>query len=635
MGDFPLVFAFAATLFCAFILNLATRPRVASRLATAAFFITGLGGLLCYGYGYAVECDNIPVAVLRAALSTAYTFMGKNDFSAVSKAPFFQTILGQSLFWAVHMVALYAIASAIFITAGAGILRRLRLLAALRGDLVLIYGTHSGAITFGRKMSQRRKTSVVFVDPTPAPGSEEAIRTMGAVLRSDSSAIDPDRRFLRSLGIRNLNHRLLRALGLRSARRVCLYALSRNSSANTQYAIKLLSALRAASIPADRTSLTMLGYEDNLRNHLLNGDSYGYGSVTVLDEAEIAARLLVLNAPPFRALTFDAEGCAQQDLHCLIVGFGRVGQAVLQNVTMNGQFAGNKFHAAVFAPDCNRVSGLLSVQAKGLIDEQYDIRFFDCDARSRRMYDYLDQQGRAINYVAICTGDDTLNREIAEDLLHYFSRRGHDIPVCLCSRSGVQQMRAKGETKQWALYSPDILCTDTLDRKARLLNHIYCDNDLTEEENWNRCNYFNRMSSRAAADFSPAFMHMAGMTAQDVQRDGWDPQGPLLENLAQTEHLRWCAFHYAMGFSQMDPQTHLQRATAYAAEKAAHGESDLRISRDLERRLHACLIPWDQLDELSSAENAITGEDEDYQKKDRDNVRILADLLRIDEEATA
>lgn len=618
MGPFLPILISATALFCAFILCLAAKPGVVKRITGVSFVITGIGALLCYGYGYACTIDNLPLAVVRTTLSTATCFLGSSDFSAISDTPFFATDLGKILFWLLLLVARFVTASAILITAGSGILRRLRQLLILRGELVLIYGTTEGALSFGRKMAERKDTSVVFVDASPSTAAEAAARTMGSLVRSDSSALNPNRRFLRSLGIRK-------------NRRIRVYALSGSNSANSRYAAALCKALEEAGIDAAQTSLTMLGLEDSLENALLNGKKYGYGSVTVMDEAEMAARLLIRHVPPFRALSFRENGLPEQGLHCLIVGFGRVGQAVLQQVTMNGQFEGGQFRAAVFAPDCTATSGFLRAQAPGMMN-RYDISLHDCDARSREMYDYLSKNAESINYVVVCTGSAKLNLEIAEDLQRFFSRRGRDLPIALCSHGGVQLLQQGKPARSWSLYGTDILCNDNLDSKARLLNHIYCGKKGTEEGNWAVCSYFNRMSSRAAADFSPAFLHMAGLTAEDVTRDGWKPEGKLLDNMAQTEHLRWCAFHYAMGFAKMDRTTHLQRARKHMEEVQLTGDSKFHMTRDMERRLHACLVSWEELPALDAAENSVTGGSVDNRQKDRNNILILDELLRADEE---
>ena len=165
-----------------------------------------------------------------------------------------------------------------------------------------------------------------------------------------------------------------------------------------------------------------------------------------------------------------------------------------------------------------------------------------------------------------------------------------------------------------------------IDRMAMELNHSYCGSG-TAQENWRNCDYFSRMSSRASADFAMALLHSAGISIQEALED-WNPQGELLENLAKTEHLRWCAFHYCMGFRPMSREEFDARSQIYRKELADTGSGKIRIGKDLQQRIHACLVPWEELDDLSARENAITGKSTDYKEMDRNNVRAIPAILR-------
>ena len=123
---------------------------------------------------------------------------------------------------------------------------------------------------------------------------------------------------------------------------------------------------------------------------------------------------------------------------------------------------------------------------------------------------------------------------------------------------------------------------------------------------------------------------MAGTTEKLVKQTGWNPSGQLLENLSITEHMRWCAFHYSMGFEPMSTQTHLERAKQYIEDVKTNGSSNLRITRDLRTLQHACLIPWEELDSLSERENSITGGKVDYKQHDRLNILAMEKLLSAD-----
>ena len=141
------------------------------------------------------------------------------------------------------------------------------------------------------------------------------------------------------------------------------------------------------------------------------------------------------------------------------------------------------------------------------------------------------------------------------------------------------------------------------------------------------CDYFSRMSSRASADFTHAMLRAAGKTREQVAAGDWDLTAEMLENLSRTEHLRWCAFHYCMGFHTMTDAEFDSRAQEYRHQVAQNGKATIRIGKNMEQRTHACLVDWDELDTLSRKENAITDQNKDYKALDRANVQAIPKML--------
>ena len=165
---------------------------------------------------------------------------------------------------------------------------------------------------------------------------------------------------------------------------------------------------------------------------------------------------------------------------------------------------------------------------------------------------------------------------------------------------------------------------------AMEVNQIYCEeagSTLSAEENWRKCGYVSRQSCRACADFSPAVLRAAGKTEEQVLAGEWPPADDVLENLSVTEHLRWCGRQYTMGYSPMPKEIWEQRAQEYLRQKAEGKEPDIQLSRDDRRKMHACLIHWEELDELSERENRVTGGDTDYKQLNRNNVLRIARVL--------
>ncbi len=609
------VILWTAALFIAIIVNFAVKPRYVSKILGVAAVITGIGGILMYGYGYACVEPSKHMAVMKAAFAVINMFVGGNAFGDISSAPLFQLPGMPLLCWLLHLFGLFSSIGAVASKLGADLLSRLRLLFSFRGNLAVIYGVDAETVSFARQLTEKKGTTVVFVDAAPDAGCIQAIGELGCVLCTGSDALAANARFARSVGIRA------------GKRAIALYALQADAVKNQGYAKRLLATLQTRGVTPQQAALTLRGHEAALEASLQAADGhYGYGTVIAVDLHELAARVMIHEYPPCDTVPFDAGGRAQADFHALVVGFGATGQSALRHLVMNGQFVGSTFRAAVFDPACDALVGPLLHGCPELL-KQYDLTFYPHDGRSRRMYEYLAQHADSLRYIVLSTGSDKHNQELDNQIREFLADRGSYPVIVRCTSTGVSHDTHDGTLEHHSLYRRDLLCSQTIDRTAMIINHYYCGSG-TAEENWRVCDYFSRMSSRASADFAPAMLRAAGMTKETLLQAPWRPEGVLLETLAQMEHLRWNAFHFAMGFSPMPEEMYLHRAGIYREEKARTGASRFRIGKDMQGKRHACLVSWEALNALSARENAITGGSVDYQQMDRNNVYALADVLR-------
>ena len=610
MFNLSLVIVFTGILFLAIIINLAMKKENSAKVTGVCIAVAGVSGLFIYGYGYGLAfADNLPLAVIRSLMAVWGMFVSKNDFSIISGTPLFSSQGAVLYFWLVHLMAQYATASAAIATIGARALRRLRLWLACFGNLSLIYGVNEDSVAFGRQLAETPGNNVVFVDEKVSSSLEGAINSFGGVTVGDKNALWPDKKFLRGLGIRG------------DRRKYDFYLLHKNEAKNVKYAFALKAALETNGIPATATNLVMLGSEETHTAPLQRlGDKYGFGNVSIFDAPGLVARLLIHHFPPAATMDFNDDCSAAENFESVIIGFGAVGQAVMKQLVMNGQFAGSDFSLAVFAPDFEKVSGYISATSHSIIDN-YNVKFYDYDGRSRSMYDYILARKDDMNYIVICTGSEKTNNEIGGEITRYLTRIGSDAQVYLAGYSGITCL-TEGQIppKQHPVFTTDVLCTGKIDSVATQLNHRYCNNDNTPQQNWARCDWFSRMSSRASADFMPS---MAVIARQDPAQQ-WALTDAQLENLGITEHQRWMAFHFVMGYEKMPAEVYGQREQQYISEKSLYGTGKIRVGKDTVARQHACLIPWEELDALSRRENAITGGNVDYKQSDKNNVLAIA-----------
>ena len=614
------VFIFTFALFFAMIMNMASSSKVKTRINSFLLTFTVVSGIVVYAVGYAQTtgaAGDAVTAVLRATLGVCGMFLAKNDWSAIASAPVFQSNLMVAIFWLAHTLAIYLTASAAIASVGAEALKKLHLLLARRGKLVLVFGSDAEAVSFGCGLNGEKGNSVVFVSGGLTSESAAAISKAGAVIRSEANAVHPDAAFIKSLGISG---------GRRS---IEVYAMDANENENLRFAGELLACFKEAGVKPEQTSVSIIGSENAIGSRLDASESnYGYGSVSIYRRSELPARQMILQYPPYNYISFDENGRATEDFNCVIIGFGSHGQAVLKQLIMNGQFEGSTFRAAVFAPHCLDAAGYFRQEAP-CVFEKYNIEFHDCDGRSYELYDYLWKNRKNVKYIAVCAGPENVNCEIASELVEYNWRRGIHTPVIQCWHFGVRTQSAPGAPViKTSCYTRECLSAAYADAGAMALNHVYShDPNSTPMDDWKRCDHFSRMSSRASADFVPAYLKIVGKTA-DEAIESWELSPEMRENLGRTEHHRWCAFHYAMGFSPMELSEWNERAAEYKKDMEEKGSSTVRISKNLAGRTHACLVTWEELPELDKRESAVTGKYCNYQQADLDNIDTIPVLLK-------
>ena len=603
-----------AVCFVAAVLNLAVDSAFRRYLMRTAAVAAVLIGAVFYGHGFVWSMGLGFGALFRALLALCRMFGGINDLASVQDAPLFQYPGAMAVFWLGHFLAFYVMASTAIATLGEGLLRRIRVLLLRRGPLLLIYGVNADSIAYGRSMAKEKRRSVVFVDRHCDPALENTAGSFGAVIEKGTDALSANVRFLRSLNMGPGNRKLE------------LAALHEDGRKNLLYARELLASMSSIGIRPEQTSLLASGIGDEAAAlQALGGE--GYGSVYAFDVYEQTARQMFREHPPCELIGFDGNGKAKEDLHALILGFGRMGRAVLSQLVRNGQFYGSSFRADVFDPGAQ--NGFLHEHP---VMQAYDIRFHGIDGMSDEFFAFLKENRGTVKLIVLCTGTREKNHEIAGDLAAWFPWNEKLPLVLLVSRNGFIWL---GEDRYEAqsVRFPDIAAVDPeeMDALAMQVNHIYCEGMGSMEsarKEWSRCSYADRRSSRACADFYPAVLRASGRTEAQVISGDWPPQGEMLENLSVTEHMRWCAFQYVSGYAPMPEEVWRQRAEQYK-RGAAPG---FRIGRDDGKRLQACLIPWDELDALSERENAVTGGKVDYKQMDRNNILMLSQVLAAKQE---
>lgn len=615
MSNYLIVTLIGSGFFLAMLLLLTAKPTLSRWLTAICGTLAVIGGLLLYGSCYMSLMDSFAVAAVRTLFSVCRMFIGDVDFADVSDASSLTRAWVVVLFWIIHLFAIYTTSSAAISVIGATALKKAKLWLTRRKDLYLIYGVNENSVRFGQELLSSKNAPVVYVDENPEIHLSDTIASSGCVLRTDPKAARGERKFLRSIGVS------------KGSRKIHVFALETDYTKNALYAKALLASFRDLEISSDRISLVIHARDDlSLRNLQVKKDRYGYGFITIYQTQDLVSRLLIQKYPPCKHIRFHAEGAAMEDFEALVVGFGQIGQSVLRSLVMHGQFADSRFRADIFSPDCQDANGYFTNSFPGIF-QQYQIHFHPHDGRSKELYAHLAARREKLKYIAVCTGCEKRNDEIAEEISSFVQRMGLQIPIYRCSPMGIKAICPQtGETMVDTIYHPDILSSQSLDRMAMVVNQHYqgAGNAL---ESWMDCDYFSRISCRAFADSIEAILCAAGKTRQQAAQGDWTFSEKHLETLSRMEHMRWCAFHFANGYLPMSPEEYDARAQLYLKEVKSTGSSTLRIGKNTDARTHACLVDWEDLDALAAKEAKITGQEKNYKQMDTNNILLLPKLL--------
>jgi len=358
----------------------------------------------------------------------------------------------------------------------------------------------------------------------------------------------------------------------------------------------------------------------------------------IINEVDLLIRQMTETHPPFKCagLKFNEFGVAERNFNIIILGFGTMGQQALLRLIMNGQFVtrdGSRMHATVVDREIEHLEEHFrhSYPSLGLCCE---IEFKDYDVRGKVSFEWL-KRCNDLDYIVVALNSNEENKKIALDIRRHYKRKGLALPVIAVSEKGEGPHIVKHDNKiftfgcQEEIYKESIIIDEETSRMAKTVNSVY------GGQPWHELDWFLQESNRASADFIPAMLKLANLTEEKAESEGrLAHDDDHIEVLAQTEQLRWVAFHAVMGYSPISIEEMRRRFETYGGEKNSRNHLDY-CRRDTELRLHVCLSPWDKLDSVSEAyrELARQAGDEkeqnrDFKKNDRDIIKNIPKFLR-------
>ena len=182
------IIAAAVVVFLAMIVSVAIPPRYTRRILGTTAVVTVIMALGMYGYGHSyllingVENHTRLTSILRTVFDASRIFVGSNNWSAIRTAYDDLWKGWEVIFWTLNLLAMMTSASAVIVSLGSRLLKKVRIWIFRMRDITLIYGLNDHTLEFGRVLTEQEKTAVIYIDRTEQTKHHISVDQMGALL---------------------------------------------------------------------------------------------------------------------------------------------------------------------------------------------------------------------------------------------------------------------------------------------------------------------------------------------------------------------------------------------------------------------------------------------------------------------
>jgi len=387
----------------------------------------------------------------------------------------------------------------------------------------------------------------------------------------------------------------------------------------------------------------------------------------IVDNIELLLRQMIKEHHPYKCkgITFNENGVANRQFNTLVIGFGNVGKQALLRLIMNGQFVTedlNLMKAIVIDENIHKLKSHF-VNRYSSLSSACEITYSGIDVLSDDFFDFL-EFGKLkkvfrkneiskeneylelainfdIDYIVIALSNVKDSKVVALSIKEHYEKINKPIPFIAVSdiNKGFHSEKIDDEIFTFGcleeIFKHSVIIREDINQMAMAIHETYRDK-YPSMKPWRQLDWFLHESNRAVADFIPVYRFLAKHPIKHEEREGFTEDAvikngklsdnlALIETLAHTEHLRWNAFHFAMGYQPMTWEMVEGRFKEY--KKKQEGKEVSYYRKDPEGKYHICLVPWDKLDGVSETFNEITGENRNFKNEDFTNIRFIPEFL--------
>ncbi len=585
---------------------------------------TVIAGLILYTIGYIPADSNEPLEVFSAAFlalfSTCRIFIMESDFSDLNEIVLNNGFYSFSLSL-VHILGALLTIMTILSAFGIKFISRLKLLFGNSQQTYVFLGFNEESLNLIKSLKAGGKSRCFIVVESLQDGEEDGDLLLK--LREDRFIlIDTVWQDLTSIKKLHIPKRLLN-------RELHIFALSIDEGKNAKVILALLKQVQNDKMNENKIKFYVNTTDESAEKYfeIVNKEKNTDFEVKTFSIPDITARQLFETYPIHDYLPLDTKSAAAlSGFTIFIAGFGSVGMELLRKSIYLGQFIGGGYSAIITDGEMPKKRGFLFNKFPGLKNNYY-IETYEAVPGSEEFYQALESNINTINYIVVALDNDKLNIETAIEIQRLVNRSQADknpiIAVHITNNEDYEYLeksmllpdvRFFGRCSD--IFTENIIINEIMDSMARkmnaLFNNLY---NIEPADNWRDLDVFTKESNRSAASNIATKLRLLNLEMREKTDEKDKPTvnlseyltGERLENLSKQEHLRWNAFHFASGWVTW------QLNQTGKAKKA----------KDLINRRHACLVSWEELEEVTLRFNQIPS----YQQLDREQVKNIPMII--------
>lgn len=594
--------------------------------------ITALGGFLIYFIGYMDEgsLHSLIALGLRSFISTFHMFFLHSDLIEVSKH-MHESVIYMTLFSIIHFLAFLITFMIVIQLFGKHLLSWLKLRYSSAGNNYIFFGLNEESLELAKSLLKHKEQDrqILLLDKKIKNKIDTVSKSkiLESVFHSRESLFEQ----VSKLDVLLLNREYtqedsLKDIGiakLLTQGKAYLFFFSNNIDYNIQSALNAIDEIQNQLKSTASISIYVRANADYMIN-LFEKKSTENIEIHIINPAKLAAMELIINYPPVNYVEVDTQkAIAKKDFTALIIGLGKVGHYTLRALTEHGQFVNSDFHAIAIDKDMDSKQGEFQYRFPGM--KHYDIAYKKLLVNSNEYWELLDKKADSLDYIVISLGDTNLNMKTAISICRYMERRTDrsiDIFVKVHNSTDYDYMKVATEKfktikvfgSNEGIFTEEIIVDESRYMVAKKIHDYYnSKKDPSRQVSWQDLSHIKKVTNISAAIHLQTKLKMMGLEKEDIKQhiceNDFHAQlgNERLDNLAKGEHLHWNATLFTNEWNTWKPDS-----------------KDHFTNKDERRKLHACLVDWEDLKEVEK----IFGEP--YQEYDYDSVKKIWSLIKDD-----